>query len=195
MSDPQAAIDLTNYIPKADYEKAISEKDTTVSTLRDQISKIQAELLSPEYVEYKSKGKQQSQQQTQPTTQPNDQRFNELAEQLQLLKLNLEWRDTATKYPDLNDYKDKIDKYYQKTGNANATYEEVYKLVKLAEEESKTPPKKEAEAPKKPFATEKPGASVPFEAVEKKNPKTTEEANAMTVAQLREKYGSLGDTI
>lgn len=203
MPDQPAAIDLTNYIPKADFEKAINERDGTINSLKDEVTKVKSELLSPEYVEFKTKGKAQpNQQQQQNNNQPDlltkalsD--VKTLSEEVSLLRLQTEWDKTEVlvekKYGEsLADYKDRINKFYQETGNTQMTYLQAYLLIKKADEDTKPKDPKDT-TPKKPFSTEKPTATIPLTAVEPKTFKTTEEANAATLTTLKEKYPGLGD--
>lgn len=187
---PEPAIDLTNYVPKADYEQAKGE----LTSLQSEINKVKSQLLDADYIEFKTKKAQaqtaQPAQSTQDQPQLLDPRIDQLAEELSMLRLKLEWNETEKKYPDLNQYKDKIAALYSKTGNNMLSYEDALKLVKVAEEEAKPVEKRAAKAA---FSSEKPSGSIPFQAVEQRVFKTTEEANAATVNQLRDKYPGLGD--
>ena len=201
-------VDLSNYVSKEEHEKAIKEADAKVVGLKKELDGKKLELLDPEYLEWREskQGKQavKAMKAIEPKGGADDRvaqleaKIEDLSESLNVtrqvaerLYFDRELELTKKDYPDFDEYKEDIEKILT-ASKAPITYKQAYLMAKDAKVRETPPDEKEK---KKPPQTEKPSNTIQAKALEKKEFKTESESNAATLAELRDKYPDLGDTI
>lgn len=198
-------VDLTNYVPKSDYEKAIQDAEAKVAGLKKELDAKKVDLLDPEYLEFRE-SKQRKAAPKAPAAQGDDRvaalesRIDELTETLNVtrgvaerLYFEKELENTRREYEDFDEYKEDVEAILT-ASKTPLTYKQAYLMAKDSKTKS-APSEGKKEPGKKPPQTEKPSSTIQAQALQKKEYKTTEEADKATLAALREKYPDLGDTL
>lgn len=201
-----------NTVSKEEYDKAIKQHEAVVAGLKKDLDAKKMELLDPEYLNWKEskakkpeppapKAKEGSNDvdtriaQMESTIKSLEERLNVTHQVAEQLYFDKELEITKREYPDFDDYKEDIKSILQATKDP-MSYKQAYLLAKdNASRNKKEGDKGEDKKPKAPASREKPSSSVQAKALEKKDFETQEEADAATIAELKEKYPDLGDTI
>lgn len=205
-------IDLTNYVPKSDYDKLQAETSETkkgLASLKDQ-------LLDKDYLEFlESRKNPQSMQTQKPITQADIRNmdtaslvklvndtvlatmnqaltpvFQAVNTRLTNMEAGQEVNKVAGDYEDFNDYRDDVAAILEKAPN-DITIEQAYLMAKA----SRAP---EAPAPsnvRQPARSERPGTIIPLSGDTVKTFKSSEEAANAAAAEVLARHGIQGDTI
>ena len=202
-------VDLNNYVPKEEHEKVIKETEAKVAGLKKELDGTKLELLDPEYLEWReSKQGKQAVKAMRTVEKPGsaDDRVAQLEAKIEDLSDSLnvtrqvaerlyfdrELELTRKDYPDFDDYREDVEKILT-ASRAPITYKQAYLMAKDAKARETKPDEKQDK--KVPPASERPSNTIQAKALERKEFKTTDEANAATLAELKDKYPDLGDTI
>jgi len=207
IKDPAATSpDLTNYVPKDAHEKAIKEAEVKVAGLKKELDTKKLELLDPEYLNWRESKQTKPALKTLQSQAGGDDRvakleakIEELSESLQVTKqvaerlyFDRELELTKQKYTDFDEYKEDVEKILT-ASKAPITYAQAYLMAK--DEKQRTAKPEDKGEKKATPASEKPSNTVQAKVLQQKEYKTEEEANAATLAQLRDKFPNMGDTI
>lgn len=185
-------IDLSKYVGKEDYEKALSERDEKLEKLEGELEKAKTSLLDPEYIEYleskkDSKDEDAGEKNAQDKDLPLKGELTTLRKELNMTKAKLydvlavmELESARKRYSDFDDYKEEIKETIE-SSEAPLTYDQAYHIAKSA----KGPKNKDnadnasgdakSKANKTP-ETEKPSGSVPGDSLKQKDYKSAQEA-------------------
>lgn len=200
MSDPnntgsesqKATIDLTQYVPKGDYEKAQATSKTETEKLKSELEQAKMSLLDPEYISYLEAKKAKIEQggkfeapagelekmspkellQTAITKAvelveaKTDSRFRRLEQSMSDTLGFLELQVVEKKHPDFGDYRDEVVKLLGDP-KSQLTIEQAYLIAKAAKP-AKEGTSEKSEATKKPSG-EKPTGSRPAESFQAKD--------------------------
>lgn len=204
MTEQKQELDLNNYVPKEEYEKAVKAKDESLNGLKTELEEAKMKLLDEDYLNYLNS--KTAKKAAKPAPESSDGiSLSELKSELEDLRaeLNLnkntisqlyfdrELELTKRKYPDFDDYREDIQKILD-ISKGEKTFAEAYliaKATKDVESETKEPKKKST------FSSEKPTGVVPHKTVDKKEFKTQSESDEAVINDLKAKYPGLGDTI
>jgi len=204
-SDPKP--DPEKFVPKEEHSAAIKVKEDELASIKEEVDKQKLQLLSKDYLDYLEDKKEKKPAVKKADPAKPDEVVASLQEEVESLKQGVkdaqnvnsqiladrELSAARSKYEDFADYEKDIGKFYDTT-KSDVPFEQAYLLVKAyrAEEDAKGEDPKKPAPTKKPFASEKPTSTVPGDTLEQKDYETVPEANAATIATLREKYPDLG---
>ena len=194
-------------ISKEEHTKAISDQQSAIDLLKTDLDKVNSQLLSPEYLQYLDTKKAADIRAKDPA--PKEGESTDLAqlradmaslrETVQTQQQTLanvyytqELKDTRAKFTDFGDYEESINDFLR-NAKKDYTYEEAYHLVRAADG-AKSPAASTTDR-KSGFASEKPTTTVPEKSLERKDYSTEAESDQATIAQLRDKYPNLGDSL
>lgn len=191
-------------ISKADFDKAVGEKDTALTDVRTQLNEAQLKLVDPAYVEFMEARKASNEkpiiddktakEQGIPESAIkiiNDQgsSIKQLQTAVQQIGALLELSDVEKKYADFGNYRDDVQKILETSGS-NLTIDQAYVQAKAAAPD-KSKGSDETPTPK---GSEKPGGFVPKDD-SKKHYTDADEAGNAAWAEVKERLGIQGDII
>jgi superfamily II DNA or RNA helicase len=178
----EGTVDLTKYVGKEDYDKALSAKEAEVSKVKEELEQAKMSLLDPEYIDYleSKKEKPAERDAANEAGLPTKTEFDALKKELGMTKAAvqdvlavIELKNTEEKYADFKDYKDDV-KAILESSRAPLTFEQAYLIAKSQKPKE---PAKSAD-PKQAPAYEKPSGSVPGSDLDKKDFKDADEASS-----------------
>lgn len=180
-----ATVDLTNFVPKSEYE-----------SLKETISALQSQLTSEDFISFKSAQKTKASG-SKSSTEDIERKVNTLYDALANTAAQVELMDARQRNPDFDNFRDAIEDLVK---NKDCTFQEAYEQAKAqkiladAKEKKEEKPieKKEEKAPAK--GSEKPGAGLP-PIDEKKTYSSRRDADAAVATEFKSKWGLSGDTI
>lgn len=198
------AKDLSNYIPKTDFEKVTKEKDSTIANLSSSLRDSQEKLTSPEYIEFlesrsKTRDVKVTKEDLKGAQMPDkvielieglQTTFNQRFSSVETFNANvaawIEAQEVSSKYKDFDEYRDQVAALLEKPG-VNLTIEQAYKIVKS----DKTPASEETPKP----SGERPGGRLPQNDTTVRKFKTSDDAGQAAWDEVAKKHGITGDTI
>lgn len=200
--------DLTNYVPKGEYDKAIKDAEAKVAGLKKDLDTTKLELLDPDYLEWReTKQTKPAQKVLAQQSKEGDRvaalesKIEQLSESLNVtrqvaerLYFDKELENTRRDYPDFDEYKEDVEKILT-ASKAPVTYKQAYLMAKDTRARAQNTDKETPKQTKEPPKTEKPSNTVQAKVLEKKDYKTVAEADAATLAEMHEKYPNLGDKL
>lgn len=194
-------INLDEYVPKDEVSKVVGAKESEVANLKKSLDEAQEKLLSPEYIQYlsaKKGSKNDDADKTDKSAVPKDvaDRINGLEMAISNMAAVLELNDVRSRYSDFDKHRDKVEALLKGPGS-NLSFEQAYLVVKSQETGSKSTPdddetKKAKEALK---GSEKPTAYAFDQQTQDKEFKSTADASADAIQQVKDRFGITGDMI
>ena len=200
--EESSEINLEDYVPKEEHSKLLSEKDESITSLKNDLDSAKMQLLDQDYLDYlesKKKPSQSTKPKDSKSTGKVDEELQATIERLQddLNKSNAalsdlaaenELRDVRARYNDFDDHKEDILKIIENS-KTDLTFEQAYRLAKSYKSEKSAEGAEEGTKGKKTIsATEKPSSTVPAKALETKEFKNQGEVDSATIESLKDKY-------